>query len=92
MWIFSKNSKPEEKKEKLFDQDAIDQILTKVKVLDADIASLKAKIEANETNISSLRNAFNRRGVKEEVEQKRESENINNQVILPVDGYHRKFN
>lgn len=91
MFNFLKNSKEEKTKEKLFDQDAIDQILAKVKVMDSEIASLKGKLEAAETNISSLRNAFNRRGLKEVVqeEKKTETQGINNPIILPVDGFTR---
>jgi septation ring formation regulator EzrA len=32
--------------------------------LSSNLALIKAKVEANETNVSSLRNAFNRRGKK----------------------------
>lgn len=86
MWNFLKNSKVEEKTR--VDHDALDQILAKVKILDLDISSLKSKVDSVETNIASLRNAFNRRGLKEDPkkEESTDQKDINNPVILPWNG------
>lgn len=53
MWLFSKKS------------ELSDKILDKVKFLESEYAVTKARLDALETNISSLRNSVNRKGIKD---------------------------
>jgi len=60
MFNFLKKSKEEEV--------SFDFLLSKIKIIEAEIANLKATSAALETNIASLRNSVNRKGSKESEE------------------------
>lgn len=81
---------------KSLSSEEFEKLLRRIIDLDGKIASLEITYKKIEADCNNLRGNFNRRlkGIKrdEELEEEtEETQNLNNNVILPEDGFIRKY-